>query len=152
MIPGGGPEKSDCYVVPGVEGTRGPTTARTLDCVDGELSCDLDGQCDDQCQFGLRVCVNQPGLSGCTPPSALDGLRLRDSPPNVTLSPPAGLQGAVCTDKVNAAVAVKARPNGLGGPAPSLLYQTLSSPADRPVAFSFMGDDVNARGVPSVVA
>lgn len=89
-------------------------------------------QCDDHCQFALRVCVNQPGLSGCTLPSALDGLRLRDSPPNVTLSRPAGLQGAVCTDKVNAAVAVKALPNDLGGPRalPSSTKPSLHPPTD----------------------
>jgi len=106
VIPGGGPETSDCYVVLDVEGNRALKSARVLTCVDGDPSCDLDCLCNDQCLFGLRVCINQPGFAGCTPPSALDRLRLRYRPPTVTLSPPAVLRGAVCSDKVDAGVAV----------------------------------------------
>src|SRR5262249_16718168 len=111
LIPGGGPEKSDCYVVLAVEGTRALRTKRILECPDGDPSCDLDGLCNDQCRFGLRVCINQPGLAGCTPPRALDRLRLRYSPPTVTLRAPAVLQGPVCSDTVEAGVAVIQRPN-----------------------------------------
>ena len=102
LIPGGGPEKSDCYVVLAVEGTRALRTKRILECPDGDPSCDLDGLCNDQCRFGLRVCINQPGLAGCTPPRALDRLRLRYRPPTVTLRAPAVLQGPVCSDTVEA--------------------------------------------------
>src|SRR5262249_47815992 len=111
LIPGSGPEKSDCYVVLAVEGTRALRTKRILECPDGDPSCDLDGLCNDQCRFGLRVCINQPGLAGCTPPRALDRLRLRYSPPTVTLRAPAVLQGPVCSDTVEAGVAVIQRPN-----------------------------------------
>src|SRR5262245_23373175 len=62
MIPGGGPARSYCYVVLDVEGTRALRSKRILECVDGDPSCDLDGVVNDQCEFGVRVCVNQPGL------------------------------------------------------------------------------------------
>src|SRR5262245_36006880 len=111
VIPGGGPERSACYVVLDVAGTRALRTARILECVDGDPSCDLDGLCNDQCEFGLRVCINQPGLAGCTPPRALDRIGLRYRPPTVTLRPPAVLEGPVCGDPVGARVAVIQRPN-----------------------------------------
>src|SRR5262245_39987356 len=111
VIPGGGPARSACYVVLDGAGTRALRTARILECVDGDPSCDLDGLCNDRCEFGLRVCINQPGLAGCTPPRALDRLRLRYTPPTVTVRPPAVLQGPVCGDAVDARVAVIQRPN-----------------------------------------
>lgn len=106
VIPGGGQGKSDCYVVLDVAGTRALRSARILECPDGDPSCDLDGLCNDQCLFGLRVCINQPGSAECTPPAALDRLRLRYRPPNVTLRPPAVLRGPVCSDEVEAGVAI----------------------------------------------
>ena len=111
VIPGGGPEKSGCYVVLDVAGNRALRTARILECVDGDPNCDLDGLCNDQCEFGLRVCINQPGLADCTPPRALDRLTLRYTPPTVTVRPPAVLQGPVCGDVLDARVAVIQRPN-----------------------------------------
>jgi microsomal dipeptidase-like Zn-dependent dipeptidase len=111
VIPGGGPAKSDCYVVLDVEGTRALRSTRILECVDGDPSCDLDGLANDQCEFGVRVCVNQPGMPGCTPPSALETLRLSYRPRTVTLRRPAVLGGPVCSDTVRAGVAVIQRPN-----------------------------------------
>src|SRR5262245_22361736 len=111
VIPGGGPAKSDCYIVLDVEGTRALRSKRILECVDGDPNCDLDRVTNDQCEFGLRVCVNRPGMPGCTPPSALDSLRLRYSPPTVRLRPPDVLEGPVCSDTVKAGVAVIQRPN-----------------------------------------
>jgi|SRR5262245_14490101 len=58
VILGGGPAKTDRYVVLDIAGTSGLTTASTLECVDGESGCDLDGPCNDQCQFGVRACVS----------------------------------------------------------------------------------------------
>jgi hypothetical protein len=116
VIPGGGPARSDCYVVLDVEGTKALTTSRLLTCEDGDATCDLDGQCNDQCLVGLSICINQPGEAGCTPPSALSSVRAHFKPARIQLRPPAVLQGNVCAPPLTTGIAVKVRPNGKKAP------------------------------------
>jgi hypothetical protein len=74
LIPGGGPPRSDCYLEFDVQGRA--LTSRTVECTDGDPSCDLDGECDEGCRFGVAVCLNQhdPALPNCTPPFPPTGL------------------------------------------------------------------------------
>ena len=116
LIPGGGPARSDCYVVLDVEGTKALTSSRLLTCEDGDATCDLDGQCNDQCFVGMSICINQPGLAGCTPPSVLTSVRTRLKPARIQLRPPTVLQGSVCSSPLTTGIAVKVRPNGKKAP------------------------------------
>src|SRR4029450_13186223 len=112
IVPGSGGATSNCYAVLDVEGTKPLTTPRLLTCEDGDPSCDLDGQCNDQCLFGLSICINQPGQAGCTPPIALTRLRSRFKPARIQLRPPTVLEGNVCSPMLPSGVAVKLRRNG----------------------------------------
>ncbi len=60
-VPGGGPAASDCLIQ--FSGVAGPSKV-TATCTDG-TSCDLDGQADGTCLFGLQACLDTPGPS-CT--------------------------------------------------------------------------------------
>ncbi len=102
IVPGSGRAISNCYAVLDVEGTTALTTSRLLTCEDGDPSCDLDGQCNDQCLFGLSICINQPGMAGCTPPSALSSVRAHFKPARVQLHPPTELQGNACSPPLSA--------------------------------------------------
>lgn len=53
IVPGSGLAISNCYAVLDVDGTKALTTSRLLTCEDGDATCDLDGQCNDECLFGL---------------------------------------------------------------------------------------------------
>jgi fibro-slime domain-containing protein len=116
IVPGSGGATSNCYAVLDVEGTKAPTSPGMLTCEDGDATCDLDGQCNDECLFGLRICINQPGLGGCTPPSALTSVRARFKPARIQLRPPTVLQGNVCSTTLRSMVAVRVRPNGRKAP------------------------------------
>src|SRR5258706_7137850 len=69
LVAGGGAPRSDCYLAFDVRGARGLST-RAAECTDGDPACDLDGECDRTCRFGVAVCLNQvaPSLPNCTPP------------------------------------------------------------------------------------
>src|SRR5690349_24800404 len=43
-------------------------------CTDCDPSCDLDGvsTANGSCTIAAGVCINHPGVQGCTPPDALD--------------------------------------------------------------------------------
>src|SRR5262245_27093738 len=116
VMPGGGLARSDCYVVLHVDGTRAPTTSRLLTCEDGDPTCDLHGQCNDQCLFGLSICINQSGQAGCTPPGALTSVRAHFKPARIQLHPPTALQGDVCSPTLLSGVSVKVRSNGKKAP------------------------------------
>src|SRR5262249_10483276 len=115
VVPGSGGATSNCYAVLDVEGTKAPTSPGMLTCEDGDAACDLDGQCNDECLFGLRICINQPGLGGCTPPSALASVRARSKPAGI-LQPPTVHEGNVCSPLLRSMVAVRVRPNGRKAP------------------------------------
>src|SRR2546425_11892669 len=93
MLAGGGPSPSDCYVTLDVPGSRAATAANVLECQDGDPTCDQDGTCNNACRFRVAVCVNQPGLPGCTPPAALQSVSGKVK--GVPLAVPV-LSGAAC--------------------------------------------------------
>ena len=64
LVPGGGKPAADCYGAFDVRGADG--SSRRVTCVDGDPTCDVDGQCQGSCTFEVAVCLNQT-LPGCTP-------------------------------------------------------------------------------------
>lgn len=73
LIPGGGAERSDCYVELSVLAVDSPgpqvTDGRVVTCTDGD-PCDGDLECgDDSCDLHVAVCIGQsdPNLLTCTP-------------------------------------------------------------------------------------
>ena len=61
---GGGPAKSDCYVV--YKGIT-PVSGKKVECTDGDPACDTDGEAQGTCSFGFQACFNDTSVSGCTP-------------------------------------------------------------------------------------
>ena len=88
FVLGGGPRGTDCYgAFDGVAANHGPTT---VDCVDGDPSCDADGFADGACTFSVRVCAKVAGVPRCHPRS-VDVIKLlpRGGAGTVALSLPA---------------------------------------------------------------
>src|SRR5262245_11139934 len=78
LVPGGGPQKSDCYAEFDVDGISNPQDVvrnKLVSCMDGD-ECDSSPCGDAVCTFGVRVCWNQndPNVSDCDPPASLDSL------------------------------------------------------------------------------
>lgn len=71
-IPGIGKASSECFVV--LSGIAA-TAANRVECVDGDVGCDVDGSADGRCSFGVRVCVAQV-LDGCQA-SAITSVKAR---------------------------------------------------------------------------
>jgi hypothetical protein len=86
LIPGGGAAKSDCYVLAAVEGLHSLKNAKTLECADGDPSCDKDGLCNNVCALRVHLCINSPRISGCAPPSQLQSLQFKSHPATFTLN------------------------------------------------------------------
>jgi hypothetical protein len=103
LIPGGGKPSTDCLVEWDVQGASG---SNRVSCMDGDPTCDTDGQCQNTCTFSIRLCVNQSNVAGCTP-SAFK------KPPKVKMSkvPVPSTTGAeaACGDFVDVAVPLKHR-------------------------------------------
>jgi|GEM_PF-755110 len=93
IVPGGGPAASDCYAVLDVQGVESSSVqkGKKITCTDGD-ACDAGTCGDGRCTMRTAVCVNQSGLSGCTPPGSLQQLKVRGK---ASLPIPA-LEGAVC--------------------------------------------------------
>ena len=117
VIPGGGPTKSDCYVslkLPSV------TTAlvakpknKELDCMDGDPTCDSDGQCNNVCAMQAQLCINQSGILDCTPPTGgLKKLTFKSHPVSFVFQGPAALTSSACGSLLDLNVPVKVKPNG----------------------------------------
>ncbi|HYC56773.1 MAG TPA: hypothetical protein VEL28_17715 [Candidatus Binatia bacterium] len=69
---GGGSRTTDCSVtfeVPGANKPAPPKAPKLVDCVDGDVTCDGDGERNGACIFPLQVCINSSGLEGCSPDS-----------------------------------------------------------------------------------
>src|SRR5439155_27145275 len=79
LIPGGHLGHADCLAEWRVTSHRmGPSRgARTLDCEDGDPSCDADGIQNGSCTFDVSVCTLQtdPLVPACVPPTALTAIR-----------------------------------------------------------------------------
>jgi plastocyanin len=115
LIPGGGPQRTDCYVEASVQGVDSPgpqvKSNRIVLCTDGD-PCDTDGTCgNDSCTLRIAVCANQkdPNLPACTPASSLRKLKV-----NAKLEPgiPASVSGSACGSFVDLAVRVRVQRNG----------------------------------------
>ncbi len=115
-IPGGGPQRSDCYLEIDVQGIDNPGPQvqrnRIVQCMDGD-PCDGDGACgNDSCTLAVAVCIAQadPNLPACTPP----GEQFRRVVVNTRLEPalPPVLAGPACGPPVPLALPVRMRANG----------------------------------------
>ena len=69
LVPGGGGRRTDCIMQMSAEGVGFPAgkTPKGVSCADGDV-CDLDGQRNGVCLFGVSLCLNQPTRS-CQPRS-----------------------------------------------------------------------------------
>src|SRR5262245_9609239 len=112
VIPGGGPTKSDCYVVLNVGGTRPLKNAKTLECTDGDPACDTDGLCNNVCALQVQLCINQPGVGNCVAPSGLQKLKFKSHPATFTVSTPSSLLGHQCNDPLTAHLPIKVSKKG----------------------------------------
>jgi plastocyanin len=115
LIPGGGPQRSDCYVELDVEGAVNPGAQvahnRLLRCLDGD-TCDADAACgNDACTFRVAVCIGQhdPNLPACTPASALRRLGVK---PQLESARPPTMDGSACGSSVDLTVPLRVRRNG----------------------------------------
>jgi hypothetical protein len=90
FVPGGGNSAADCYA--GLDVTGVTSSTGRIECTEGDP---CDTACGDgKCTFRFLICVNQPGVSGCTPPAA--GLRIVRTPGPLQPSIPVDLTGAAC--------------------------------------------------------
>ena len=70
VVGGGGSRSADCVSVfdaPGANSPAAPKSPRSIDCIDGDGSCDADGTRNGRCIFDLKICVNSNALAECTP-------------------------------------------------------------------------------------
>ena len=69
LVPGGGGRRTDCIMQMSAEGVGFPArkTPKGVSCADGDV-CDLDGQRNGICLFGVSLCLNQP-TRACRPRS-----------------------------------------------------------------------------------
>lgn len=125
VIPGGPSTgkaaAADCFAELKTQGTptlstSGKTASKEVDCMDGDPTCDFDGQCNDSCTFQVQICDNQPGVTGCTAPASLSKLttKIKKGKGNTpTVIPnPTSLTGSACGALVDEVVAVKVSKKG----------------------------------------
>lgn len=58
----------DCALVMEIDGANSPAPPRSpknVDCVDGDPTCDDDGERNGECVFPVQLCVNSTALAGC---------------------------------------------------------------------------------------
>jgi hypothetical protein len=123
LIPGG-PTKSaaaDCYgeldVDPLAESdiTTNSKGKPTVECSDGDGTCDSDAQVDGQCVFNLRTCINQTNVAECTPPQNLEKVTAKGKAKGVkgkiVVNVEQLLEGSVCGSFLNFTVPVKKATN-----------------------------------------
>jgi hypothetical protein len=112
LIPGGGPANSDCYVIAAVEGMHSLRNPKTLECADGDPTCDKDGTCNNVCALRVHLCINSPRISGCAPPSQLQSLQFKSHPATFTLNTPGRLTGRQCGARQDVNLPVKVSKKG----------------------------------------
>jgi hypothetical protein len=99
-------------VLAAVEGIHPLKNAKTLECADGDPTCDTDGACNNVCVFRVRLCIDSPGISGCRPPSQLKGLHFKGHRGFPTVNIPQLLVGAQCGPRQDVNVPVKVSKKG----------------------------------------
>lgn len=92
FIGGGGRSDADCYAGLDVAGVSSASGSQIV-CMDGD-PCDLSPCGDGKCTFGINVCVNRSGISGCTPPAG--GLKSLNAAGPLKAGVPSSLTGEVC--------------------------------------------------------
>jgi len=124
VLPGNGPEESDCYIGLDIGSATGAViddTSKkkvTVTCTDGD-PCDLDGACNDACEFNVGVCINLAGVTGCTAPATLDKASakgkvkgVKGEQGKVVIEVPQLLEGSVCGAFIDVNIPVKVKKNG----------------------------------------
>jgi hypothetical protein len=70
LIPASKPARNRCHIEWGAVGTSaGRGRASKRQCIDGDPTCDRDGQFNSACAIGIEVCMNvpDPRIGDCTP-------------------------------------------------------------------------------------
>ncbi|HEY2773889.1 MAG TPA: hypothetical protein VGK20_07540 [Candidatus Binatia bacterium] len=73
LIGGGGSPSGDCVLALDVDGANKPAAPKipkSVDCVDGDSTCDADGLRNGRCEFPLRLCANSTSFDSCTSDTA----------------------------------------------------------------------------------
>ena len=68
-VRGGGSARTDCalvFEIPGANKPALPAVPKSVDCIDGDPSCDDDGLRNGECVFPLQLCVNSTAVADCT--------------------------------------------------------------------------------------
>jgi hypothetical protein len=93
-----------------VEGIRDSDvrSGRVVLCHDGD-PCDTDGTINDICTFKVAVCIDQPNLSACHPPTQLKTLHVSSRLPSEAL--PSSLEGSACGSFVDVPVKLHGGPH-----------------------------------------
>jgi hypothetical protein len=84
LVPGGGGTSSDCIAEWTVVARPvDPPPVTTVDCVDGDPACDLDGVANDVCHFTLGLCLagTDPALADCSAAAGLKSFTLQSPQP-----------------------------------------------------------------------
>jgi hypothetical protein len=123
ILLGNGSADANCYAGLEVGDTTGATIsnetkATVYSCVDG-TACDLDGACNGSCTFVVGVCINVPGVEGCTAPAELESLKAKGNVTGVkgasgklTIEVPQLLEGSECGAFIDVVVPLKSTKKG----------------------------------------
>ena len=150
LVPGGGPAKSDCYAewqvtTPELQANHGRIG---VDCQDGDPRCDVDGQQNGTCTFGISICVFQPAVSGCAPQEVTSVTPSRKTAALGLRPPPLPASAAACGPATLVPLALR---RGRRGPRPSrpLRLKLVATSSGRPRRDP---DRLTLRCVPNVGA
>jgi len=69
-VRGGGSARTDCalvFEIPGANKPALPAIPKSVDCVDGDVTCDDDGIRNGECVFALQACINSTLVADCSP-------------------------------------------------------------------------------------
>ena len=104
ILGGGNDAALDCNVTYDIAGVVGQ--APSISCTDG-AACDADGVENGACQFDVKVCVDSPGQTGCTPSpvTKLKGSKF------LSILPPLGGSTEACSAAANQVI-VKLKKKG----------------------------------------
>jgi hypothetical protein len=105
FVPGGGNSAADCYL--GLDVTGVTASGGRIECTEGD-PCDTGPCGDEKCDFAFTMCVNQPGVAGCTPPAG--GLTSVNAPRPLRDGVPTVLTGAACGSPLS--LELKLKKNG----------------------------------------
>jgi len=114
LVPGGA-TTTDCITEWTVQSRAlDPPPTTTVDCVDGDPSCDADGIADDICRFRVGICLagTDPNLPGCTAAPGIVSFVLQSPQPGAANPVDAANSAALLTAIADL---VGVAPGGTGG-------------------------------------